>query len=528
MANHTSLRFEDAFRKQTQGKASTNQNTQLKPQISSNSRRQILVAVDFDKVPTGNFKWGFNFDETEDRFQWFKLEQDPKYKRQDLKNAYPPQTVQPENEEQVRVLITEYLKNFREHVEKSIRDSLDYGDGLQNVLLKDIHWEYIITVPALWPESAQNITKACAEAAGMTPLQIIAEPEAAGIYALDHMNHELDMKVGDTFVICDAGGGTVDLISYTVTKLEPGLYIPRMELEEAAAGTGGLCGSSFLDREFFRWLTAHVQDCRHWSQNHTSDAMIKWETETKRNFTGGSSSDKKYLIPARRIDDDRTLNIRKDNLEVSATRMKKIFEPVVSQIVGLVRGQLNEVQKSGKTVNAVLLAGGFGRNEYLRKGIQREVGSGVKVKKMKDWKPGGVDGGERIDVMHWFNSRVKDFQDQEFDFYYDQTVRNAEYNGRLDTITLAIYICELDKAPDYPDSAQAGPKTPACKKLVDLKANLDKIPRQRLKVEQGEDGQMYYKIDFKIVMTCHLANVMFKLVHDGEQYGKVDAVWDTT
>lgn len=111
--------------------------------------------------------------------------------------------------------------------------------------------------------------------------------------------------------------------------------------------------------------------------------MTKWEAETKRNFTG--DADRKYLIPARRIDDDPTLNIKRENLEVSGSRMKRIFEPVVSQIVRLVRGQVNEVQKSDKTVNAVLLAGGFGRNEYLRKIIQKEVGSGVKVKKMKDW-----------------------------------------------------------------------------------------------------------------------------------------------
>lgn len=39
---------------------------------------------------------------------------------------------------------------------------------------------------------------------------------------------------------------------------------------------------------------------------------------------------------------------------------------------------------------------------------------------------------------------------------------------------------------------------------------------------------MYYKIGFQIVMTCHLANVKFKLVHEKEQYGEVVAVWDTS
>lgn len=121
--------------------------------------------------------------------------------------------MEPENDQQVRDLITEYLKHFREHVEKSIKESLELGGGRQDLLLRDIRWEYIITVPAMWPESAQNITERCAREAGMAPhrpVQIIAEPEAAGIYALDHMNQELEMKARDTFVICDAGGGYVE------------------------------------------------------------------------------------------------------------------------------------------------------------------------------------------------------------------------------------------------------------------------------------------------------------------------------
>ena len=37
-------------------------------------------------------------------------------------------------------------------------------------------------------------------------LQIISEPEAAAVYALDAMDPH-DIQVGDTFVLCDAGGG---------------------------------------------------------------------------------------------------------------------------------------------------------------------------------------------------------------------------------------------------------------------------------------------------------------------------------
>ena len=92
-------------------------------------------------------------------------------------------------------------------------------------------------------------------------LQIISEPEAAATYALDVMNPH-DIKVGHTFVLCDAGGGTVDLISYTVSGLTPSLSV-----EEAAAGTGGLCGSTYLNRIFEQVLIAKFGQNAGWDDD---------------------------------------------------------------------------------------------------------------------------------------------------------------------------------------------------------------------------------------------------------------------
>lgn len=168
---------------------------------------------------------------------------------------------------------------------------------------------------------------------------------------------------------------TVDLISYTITR-----PVPCPELEEAAAGTGGLCGSSFLDREFDKWLRNHFKGCSKWDEFSQADALEKWEAEVKRNFTG--DGDKHYILPARRIDDDRSLGVRNQKLEISGWTMKIIFDPIIHQILDLVKGQIKAV---GKKVKAVLLAGGFGRNEYLRRSIQIAVGNGIKVSRMDNW-----------------------------------------------------------------------------------------------------------------------------------------------
>jgi hypothetical protein len=170
---------------------------------------------------------------------------------------------------------------------------------------------------------------------------------------------------------------TVDLISYTITALAP-----TPELDESAPGIGGLCGSSFLDREFDKWLRDKFVGFHRWDDLYHSDAMRWWESETKRNFTGDIK--KKYHIPARGLPDTPELGIRGGKFEIPGKKVEELFEPVVLQILGLVRSQIDETKRS-KAVKAVLLAGGFGRNEYLKQRIQTAVGDGVKVERMRDW-----------------------------------------------------------------------------------------------------------------------------------------------
>ena len=99
-------------------------------------------------------------------------------------------------------------------------------------------------------------------------LQIVSEPEAAATYALDAMDPH-SVKVGDTFVLCDAGGGTVDLISYTVSALKP-----MLKVDEATPGTGGLCGSTYLNRIFQSYLVAMLSSNVGWDDDVLEDVFI--------------------------------------------------------------------------------------------------------------------------------------------------------------------------------------------------------------------------------------------------------------
>ncbi|KAI0420708.1 actin-like ATPase domain-containing protein [Xylaria grammica] len=512
--------------------------------------------------------WGFQTEggQQEPKYQWFKLELDPNL-REALSRKYPKTTIQPKPE-YLEKLITDYLRALREHAEAKIKEAFSMSN---NALLRGMPWEYIITVPAVWPEAAQNTTRKCAEEAGMashSPVQIMTEPEAAGIFALEYMSREIDPAVGDTFVICDAGGGTVDLISYTVTSLTP------TRLEESAAGSGDLCGSTFLDRQFDDWIRHEFAAFNDWDiGGYHNLALARWESELKQNFDGDPK--KRFFIHVFGIPPRFNPGIRGSAFEIPYQKMKELFEPIISKILDLVNLQITETKKNGKTVKAVLLAGGFSRNEYLKKRIQQEVGNTVSVVRMnrcntaivrgaliqslasKTASPrlptiwvdsriarkhygtaaldvydparhdptrpkvlAGVEGNERIEIMQWFlekGAKIKESEPVSFQYYFDMSENDVNLQGgKLDLVTVTVYTCNEDPRPDYPDPGK-------CRQLVKLTADLNQIPKGKMRKERGTDNLWYYKIWFHIRMTCHSANISFDLLHDGIKYSSVKA-----
>ena len=118
-------------------------------------------------------------------------------------------------------------------------------------------------MPGVWSDSAKEATSKCAEKAGMgKDIYIISEPEAAATYAFHKMAKNHNVEKDDTIVVCDAGGGTVDLISYKVACLKP-----ILKLTETSPGIGSLCGSSILNRCFQEFLSGKLEDCEDWDND---------------------------------------------------------------------------------------------------------------------------------------------------------------------------------------------------------------------------------------------------------------------
>ena len=94
--------------------------------------------------------------------------------------------------------------------------------------------------------------------------------------------------------MCDAGGGTVDLISYEVVQVEP-----ELKIAEIVVGSGGKCGSTFIDQQFQalleRRLGSYLPRVKLDKRGPGSKLMNEFET-VKRAYGAGSGSTKpRYL-----------------------------------------------------------------------------------------------------------------------------------------------------------------------------------------------------------------------------------------
>ncbi|KAK4981697.1 hypothetical protein LTR28_002991, partial [Elasticomyces elasticus] len=215
--------------------------------IPQNGTTQPATPADDTKVeqisnasspPT--MRWGFQFRPEEARIRCVKLFLDRNQKLPHFVSPLDTAAQLRKCDKTVMDAVTDYLTQLYKHTMETL--TRRYGESF----MATTPVEFVLTVPAVWSDAAKNATLQAAERAGMgrrNELRLISEPEAAAVYTLKAIQPN-NLKVGDNFIVCDAGGGTVDLIAYRVTQLSP------LRVEESAVGTGGLCGSAFLNYRF--------------------------------------------------------------------------------------------------------------------------------------------------------------------------------------------------------------------------------------------------------------------------------------
>jgi hypothetical protein len=246
--------------------------------------------------------------------------------------------------------ISDYLGALHAHTITTL--TRRYGTSF--MAITPITW--VLTVPAVWSDAAKTATRHAAERAGMKSPRLISEPEAAAVYTLKAIQPNA-LSVGEHFVVCDAGGGTADLISYEIVALEPDL-----KLAESSIGTGGLCGSVLLNYAFEEHCRKRLgREVYNGLKPKTrAMAMKYWDEYVKRNFkyinsaTSDGSEDgedeEEISVPFPGLPDDEEKRAEGGFLMLNRDELRDIFEPVVEQVVDLCEDQVETIRRKGGRV----------------------------------------------------------------------------------------------------------------------------------------------------------------------------------
>ncbi|KAL1794655.1 hypothetical protein ACET3X_006471 [Alternaria dauci] len=335
-----------------------------------------------EKVPTiisyadgKPHEWGYNVNVvgTEEKFQWFKLLLDSEQKLQGDLVTKSNNLLNSLNKSAEDIaadylrLLWQYTKDHIQRIE---------GDTWENIYTLRV----VLTVPAIWSPIAKERTLRAAKTAGLpTNIDLVAEPEAAALAVLQEKDKENKLEVGSSFVVCDCGGGTVDLISYKIIGLGP------LKLEECVMGDGGQCGSVFLDHAFVRWVQTIVGEREYEKIKPKAKRRMlqQFEAGVKRCYNGDN---KVYSVELPGVEDNKSEGIDDDTISLKPNTLQTLFDHVINKIMVLVERQIDTAQDKGQNVQAVLLVGGFGTNKYIYKRLKNSHrGDGIEVLQV----PGG-------------------------------------------------------------------------------------------------------------------------------------------
>lgn len=107
-----------------------------------------------------------------------------------------------------------------------------------------------------------------------------------------------------------------------------------------------------------------------------AEAMDRFEKTVKRQFTMHAPPDETYTIPVGGLANNRELGISRGRYALKAADLQVIFEPVVQEVIQLVKDQISA---SAVPIRAVLLVGGFGASNYLKERIRNSVDRKIQI-----------------------------------------------------------------------------------------------------------------------------------------------------
>ncbi|CAG5141087.1 uncharacterized protein ALTATR162_LOCUS861 [Alternaria atra] len=494
---------------------------------------------------------------------WTKLQLDPINEGELVKIVREVSTSTENTNKQPVEIIADFLAQIKAHLIKNLDQK--YG----KVLWRGLAITLVVTVPAVWTDVAKARTLEAVDKAGFnTPefphlksILMTTEPEAAAIYTIKSLRgttQNANFAVGDGFIVCDMGGGTVDLISYRVAGVEPTV------IEEATIGSGDQCGGSFVDRAFLKLLErrlgtkdfVEIVGCRSEDVPHTSISkkaarmLQDFTLEIKGGFSGTETNHLRLPHPLTSIEEDTARGICDGEITISPEDMIEIFE-----------------------MPYVFLVGGFSESPYMYEKIKTFVAScnGLQaVKPAYAWSAvvrgaaaKGLEGAKKNMIKtrkcrrHYgtdYCARFSARQHKEADSYIDcydgiksvqnqmrwlltlgqdlSTSKDAHAEAGFTTdfwptekrvSSLKLFASDELKAPT--SSLDKASHSAGVYKVTTLTVDLSVVPKKEFKSKRSPSGKTYHSLSYDVVISAQ-SILEYSLLVNGKTYGTVTAKYD--
>ncbi|KAI0542677.1 actin-like ATPase domain-containing protein [Xylaria digitata] len=525
------------------------------PGLEGRRQPKVPTLVSYDPKDPNKFKWGGQLDWRNDAVQGVKLLLDPSQQQP----IYVP------------------TSNIKNELKKLPKDPVDVAADFMGAMyshaiskIETVHpkeyvrmcqKQFVLSVPAVWSDLAKDRTLRAAKKAGIHPVSLIKEPEAAALYTL--YVQERALRSGDAFVVCDAGGGTVDLITYEVISMEPSL-----ELAEVVPGKGGMAGSLNLNKRFAE-LVRNVVGDEQWIELKKgigwSKASNEFDKVIKTGFNGNLDEEHWIAFPQASLKDDPDENVSGNCWVMTGRQVQGIFDPVITDIIRLIDEQVKNalLKRQGRELKGIFLVGGFGASQYLKARIEKEIPD-IQVIQPDDAWAAIVKGAvlSRIPhhatvrstqaVRHYGVSAWAPYQGPEDD---GRPTRINPEDGIVRVLrnTWYIFIGEDLKRNHairfpfvrtlsvpysrenlifYDDLLTSETKIPPIHPGRDtetnctLKSDLTAVDTGLFRPLKGVDGKDYVEVNYELVLSTDAANMKFSLELNGKECGSTDANYE--
>ncbi|ETI26865.1 hypothetical protein G647_10311 [Cladophialophora carrionii CBS 160.54] len=271
------------------------------------------------------------------------------------------------------VPITKAIADFLREVWRYTCQTIASEDGESH--FQQSEKRVVLSVPPAWSAKAVRVMLEAAAEAGLPSPQIVAEQEAAALAVLIErgVDKKQDFQIGNTFLVVDAGGGTVDVAAYLLEQKDP------FGVSEVSSAEGLACGSSLLNLAFRDWLEEMLRaDKDKYSEAEFKKLLqaaplaFEW---TKREFDGLSQENWYCRISG--IKESSDGRFAEDFVCISREQMCRFFDSIIDEkIIPMIRSQIREIHENSEQlaekglIKYIVIVGGFCASKYLQKKIR--------------------------------------------------------------------------------------------------------------------------------------------------------------